>query len=226
MNKKIIFGIVILFSIAGVLASEYCPQIEAGNEYNETIHFTDSGGDEVNTGLCNLTVYYPNSTIWKENINCTKRALDTHGWYDCNLTVYQPYGKYETSAVCISGLDEGTSSGCFESVAQDDRGYISDLINPLGLLIVAGTLIYLGLNIKGNYGKYISMFFIIFALIWITVGASAIAGTWGENNIDTSVYGEASVALGVYTQWILTVIIVMFFLIFLLYDLGYIALRR
>ena len=222
MKKETIIAITLL-AISGVLALESCG-IYDDESFNETINFNyDSNLTGITGANCFMNAYYPNGTVDLYNVTCYERVNQTVGIYDCNVSIGSVYGVYDLRSYCESGIDTGVGNGCYESAAQTDREFVSDLLNPIGLIIISGALIYMGVNMKGKYGKYVAMFFIMFSLIWMAIAASAISETWGDTNIDTSVYGEASVAMGVYTMWILSAIMILFFLIFLLYDLGYIA---
>jgi len=209
----------IFFLIIPIVSAEYCQQKKIGT-FNETVQVYYDNGVYINDAIVNVTTYFPNGTIYEEDISCFKRINDTKGWYDCNLTVSKPYGIYIENIEVYdnSGSIMSVSGGCYESVGQLDREYYSDFLNPLGLIMIAGVLFFLGMNFKGKYGVIMSLIFVMFGLLWIIIGANAIASTWGEVNMDVSKFGEVSAAMAVYTMWIPTVLIVILFIYFLLKD--------
>lgn len=95
-----------------------------------------------------------------------------------------------------------------------------DINGQIGLIIIAGVLMFLGINFKNKYGKYISILFMIFSLIWIFVGSSAVSSTWNATVSDTTTYENATISLGIYTLWIPSVFIVVLFIYFLLQELN------
>lgn len=210
-KTALMFGIWFLI-LPIVYSAEACPQRELNELFNETIHFVNSTGNEVNNGYCNVTLYYPNTTVWKNNINCTKRALDIHGYYDCNITSGTPYGIYITSAKCTSGSEIAVGDGCFESVNLKDISYITDSGSLIAFSIVSLVIMLLAMFYKDRYGKYLTLILIIFGAISILIISSGIYETIsGESNV----FGNTVYSFGIYFTIIIFVFILLLFLYYI-----------
>jgi hypothetical protein len=142
-------------SVANANASFYDLRYAGGTEYssNETAHLSfqflkTSGGTPapINDGQCNITVYFPNKTMWLNQSGMTYLS-GSNGLYYLTITTPSTEGIYESDVYCQKGGINTYSASTFhishwantiftiQKNVSDIFPYLSSMINSLDAII-------------------------------------------------------------------------------------------
>ena len=176
-KKKRLFGIVLIALL--VLITSLSATAQFYPEDNVTLYgICINGSTEFLTSYAEITIWYPNSTIFLEDQNMT--SYDT-GRFSYNITVPNATGTYQTMINCsVSGLN---SYGWDSFIVSADIEYWHVAV-MIGLFGMIAMLLLLSTNFEEVW--YLKALFYAVSLFFASLGISMV-NTLMPSNVDIGI---------------------------------------
>lgn len=164
---KYLFLILFLFLIP-LISSENL--VEQGDTYYLKVQCIYNGTFCPSGSYCNLTLFYPNSSILLNNEQMTNQF----SFYNYSISSTNDLGVYQCSSVCCSGTYCGSSTDCtFEVTTTGNKVSLSNSIIVIVFLIISTILFLVGYNFDKSKWIVKSFFFLSSLLVLILALNSA-----------------------------------------------------